>query len=300
MIFMDDMMPVMDGRETLLKMQEAKENRCHDVPVIMLTANAVLGARETYLALGFADFLTKPIDPEKLEAMLGRMLPQHLIRWSVADLEPIEAETVTADSDTLPEIEGVDWDYAKLHISSPDMLRQTAVSFQEAIPQDLLMLEELSGFLNEEQCLTDYRIRVHTIKSTAAMLGISSLSALAGLSEKAAKEKELDRLKLLHPVIMEELTLYKERLAILKQSHEPKEKADLIQILPLADMLCSALADRDYDAADILMEKIAGYDYGGTLQEQVELLQSQVLNLEAEKGRQTAEAIITEIKRETT
>ena len=72
-IFMDYMMPEMDGVVTFEEMNKM-EHMCKDVPVIMLTANAVQGAMEEYLELGFADFLSKPIIPEKLEKMIRKFL----------------------------------------------------------------------------------------------------------------------------------------------------------------------------------------------------------------------------------
>ena len=66
-------MPDMDGVMTFGKMKET-EHMCKESPVIMLTANAVQGAMEEYLEQGFADFLSKPIIPEKLEKMIIKYL----------------------------------------------------------------------------------------------------------------------------------------------------------------------------------------------------------------------------------
>ena len=71
------MMPEMDGIETLRCIQE--EKLCEGIPIIMCTANAILGDRERSLEEGFHDFLTKPILPEQLDAMLRQYLPDHLI-----------------------------------------------------------------------------------------------------------------------------------------------------------------------------------------------------------------------------
>ena len=73
-IFLDHMMPGLDGVETLHHMKEMSVYPCKDTPVIALTANAIVGAREMYLKEGFDDFLSKPIQPEKLEKMKSRKL----------------------------------------------------------------------------------------------------------------------------------------------------------------------------------------------------------------------------------
>ena len=79
-IFLDHRMPHMDGMECFARMKELKDHKCPDSPVISLTANAVSGAREEYLTAGFADYLTKPIDSEKLEDMLIRYLPEDKVK----------------------------------------------------------------------------------------------------------------------------------------------------------------------------------------------------------------------------
>lgn len=79
LIFLDHMMPEMDGMETMERMKEMEDNLCKDTPVIMLTANAIMGAKEQYLAAGFHDFLAKPIDQTKLERLMMHWMPQEKI-----------------------------------------------------------------------------------------------------------------------------------------------------------------------------------------------------------------------------
>ena len=77
LIFIDHMMPEMDGIETLHIMKEKK--LCENTPVIMLTANAIVGDRERYLAEGFDDFISKPVIPQALNEMLLKYLPEEKI-----------------------------------------------------------------------------------------------------------------------------------------------------------------------------------------------------------------------------
>jgi len=77
MIFLDHMMPDMDGIETFHIMKEKK--LCENVPVIMLTANAIVGDRERYLAEGFDSFMSKPIVPQILNEILLQYLPEEKI-----------------------------------------------------------------------------------------------------------------------------------------------------------------------------------------------------------------------------
>ena len=77
LVFLDHMMPGMDGVETLQAIKD--EKLCEDTPVVMLTANAIVGEREKYLAMGFDDFLSKPILPYKLDRMVVRHLPEEKV-----------------------------------------------------------------------------------------------------------------------------------------------------------------------------------------------------------------------------
>ena len=77
MVFLDHMMPEMDGVETLNYIKE--HHLCQNTPIIMLTANAVEGSKERYLEMGFDDFLSKPIMPELLYEMVIKYLPEEKV-----------------------------------------------------------------------------------------------------------------------------------------------------------------------------------------------------------------------------
>lgn len=78
LIFMDHRMPGMDGVETLSRIRQS-DNKCHGVPVIMVTANATVEAKDWYISKGFADFIAKPVSSEILAEMLYKYLPEDLI-----------------------------------------------------------------------------------------------------------------------------------------------------------------------------------------------------------------------------
>jgi CheY-like chemotaxis protein len=88
LVLMDHMMPEMDGVEATRAFRAMDEERCRIMPVVALTANAVSGMKEMFLANGFDDFLSKPIDVFKLDAVLMRWvsarkrLPAPPEQWS--------------------------------------------------------------------------------------------------------------------------------------------------------------------------------------------------------------------------
>ena len=74
LIFMDHLMPEMDGIETFKRIREDQDNPNHDTPVVILTANAIVGARSSYLAEGFAEYVSKPVDRKVLLTVTERLL----------------------------------------------------------------------------------------------------------------------------------------------------------------------------------------------------------------------------------
>ncbi|MDE7206513.1 MAG: response regulator, partial [Lachnospiraceae bacterium] len=74
LILMDDMMPEMGGRQVMRHIHEDASSLSHDTPIVVLTANAIAGAREDYIALGFDDYMTKPIDIDVLQKILIKYL----------------------------------------------------------------------------------------------------------------------------------------------------------------------------------------------------------------------------------
>ena len=78
LVFLDHMMPEMDGIETLKHLMETDRYKEENTPVIALTANAMMGAEKTYLESGFIDYLTKPAKDVDLEAMIIKHLPENI------------------------------------------------------------------------------------------------------------------------------------------------------------------------------------------------------------------------------
>jgi CheY-like chemotaxis protein len=98
LVFMDHMMPEMDGIEATaaIRKWEAKRNVKSGIPIIALTANAVVGMKETFLEKGFNDFLSKPIDITKLDEILEHWIPKekkeirHVANIPHSELQPVK------------------------------------------------------------------------------------------------------------------------------------------------------------------------------------------------------------------
>ena len=79
MIFLDHMMPQMDGIETFEEIRKTDRYKSERTPVVVLTANAIEGADKEYLAIGFTDYLTKPVQSDELERVIVKLLPDEMV-----------------------------------------------------------------------------------------------------------------------------------------------------------------------------------------------------------------------------
>ena len=100
LILMDQRMPVMNGTEALHRIRMDPEGASFDVPVICLTADAVIGARERYLAEGFTDYITKPIDSRMLAKMIVKYLPHEKVEAVPDRDEPPRGGTSPGSGDS--------------------------------------------------------------------------------------------------------------------------------------------------------------------------------------------------------
>lgn len=302
LIFLDHMMPQLDGIETLKRIQR-EEHFCKKTPVIALTANAVIGMREKYLEEGFDDFLSKPIIPEQLENMLVRWLPKELQKavpdkgaQEVSVDEPSEnvedamlkkelAQINQQSVESLPESAEIDWKIGLLHMPEVAMLREIAIDFYKNIDRELELLESLIPNLSEKECLDRYRIEVHALKSTAASIGAMQVSSFARSLEAAAKANNLGRVASLHPIFTE--TMYELKCVLkelVKDDTGLDKRIELSEITTILQQLQNSLKEREYDAADECMEKIKAYSYEPKTQQKIDQLDLCVMNLEAENG----------------
>lgn len=292
-IFMDHMMPEMDGIETLHRMQEL-EHKSKTAPVIILTANAVVGAKENYLSEGFSDYLSKPINTQKLESLLQKYLPEHLIQENMqADLE--EAASAIQE---LPDLDEFDWNFAKQYFLDDETLKQTLHDIYISVDSDM---ERLQGWYDEfmaesqseqsEMALENYRIVVHAIKSNMAMVGALLVSKLARILEVAALEGSLIRIERIHPVFLEEMQVHKERMSVLFEDNGGKE-LNVYEALATLDFLKQSLEELDYDMADELMERLNMFIYEGEIKEMMKKLSGQVMNLQPQEAVQTIQEIV--------
>lgn len=184
-IFMDHMMPVMDGVEAMRRIRSEQTRSKIITPVIAFTANAVSSAREMFRQAGFDGFVAKPVDMVELERVLKRVLPPALVVAN-SNQPPKEDHSGIAPDDIFDRLKaiGVDTDTGMYYSQNDAEFYKTLLDqyAQESTAKKKTMEESLAlGNLG------DYAIQVHSIKSTSKMIGEMNLSEMAKELEEAAK-----------------------------------------------------------------------------------------------------------------
>ena len=226
-IFLDHMMPEMDGIQTLHAMQEMGDGPCKGVPVIALTANAIVGAREEYMKEGFSDYLSKPIVSEKLEEMIVKLLPKQMIQICEIAEESSESKCTAKEVDyevkNLPEIDGMNWKYAMLYLQDEGILSKVVLDFYHGLADTKSFLVEKASEIEEDDNLQEFRIRVHSLKSAAATVGAMSLSEIAKILEFAARDEDKDQIRSFMPYLVQSIDTYQKALSVLEPAENTKE-----------------------------------------------------------------------------
>jgi len=209
-VFMDHMMPGMDGVETTaaIRAWEKEQHEKHKrVPIIALTANAVVGMREMFLENGFDDFISKPIDISKLDEMLDRWIPKEKREKNSVQPQPTqplkplrqaqgpkgESQGAQEEGQNAP-VESANTDV--FYIPGVDTAKGIALTggVLETYKQLLYMLskdidERLQFFMKEitDDTLPDFVTHVHSLKSASASIGAAEISSLAAGLEAIGK-----------------------------------------------------------------------------------------------------------------
>ncbi|MBR2214468.1 MAG: response regulator [Selenomonadaceae bacterium] len=207
-IFLDHMMPEMDGIETMERAKALPDSKCRNTPIIALTANAISGVREMFIGKGFTDYLSKPIDSKALERMIRKYLPAELVRDVKEEateenlplkartvfspnMEPTDAtEEVTTESIAAPEGaiatapagENIDVALGMQYSGDmEDMYREFLKMFVERREETKEKIE--NAFQSENWA--DYTTFVHALKSTSLSVGGQKMSEEAKKLEMA-------------------------------------------------------------------------------------------------------------------
>ncbi len=214
-IFMDHMMPGMDGIEATEKIRnlsvEYNDAYYAMVPVIALTANAIVGVKTLYQQAGMQDFVSKPMQVTSIISALKRWLPKELIEEVSEDL-PEDGEAFGGDNeeDWTLGIDGIDVQEARKYNINADGLKANLHSYSDAFENNSGEIEDYYT----DGALDDYIIKVHGLKSTSKMIGAVQVYNLAkaietkGNEEHTADDKEFKHLMTLYKGVVDNIRHY--------------------------------------------------------------------------------------------
>jgi CheY-like chemotaxis protein len=210
-ILMDQRMPEMDGVQTLQEIRKHKEGPNIETPVICLTADAVVGARNRYLSKGFNDYLTKPIDSIYLEAMLKKYIPDDKIE-AVEYIEDNTPKTSSSEDQIFDKLRkaGVDTAVGIANCTGEDFYRTILAEYLNSSPGKTAGLNEAL----ENENYNNYGVIIHSLKSTSATIGAADLSRLAQKLEKASNERDISYIRNEHDAFMDK---YNQLLDVIRE-----------------------------------------------------------------------------------
>jgi signal transduction histidine kinase/DNA-binding response OmpR family regulator/Fe-S-cluster-containing dehydrogenase component len=267
MVFMDHMMPDIDGVETVKIIRNLEGDKYKDLPIIALTANTLKSAQDMFLANGFNDYVAKPIDTDILRNIIKKYLPKEKVK--IADVSENEQER----SDKIDE-----------------MLKKTTITF---VKENQKTWEKLCLAINSKDMLTARRI-VHSVKGSAGYLGKKELRAAAYSLEQAFMKEPYVYTKKQISTFERELNLaLKEYEYLLIEALAEKPKGETIGVNALVTLFSKVeplLRDGDFSANDYVdefqkidgLEKLAdlidNYEYESALQELMTIKNKNIKN----------------------
>ncbi|GHV29665.1 hypothetical protein FACS1894167_09310 [Synergistales bacterium] len=259
MLFIDHLMPEMDGVETTAAIRALEGEYFKDVPIIALTANAVSGMKEMFLASGFNDYLAKPIEISKLNEIMEKWIPEgKRLKAAVTGSNASEPAAAFIEIDGLDTAKGIIMtggtpegyiDVLKSYCRDVDARLEFLHSFagQSGTPADA----EMSLFITQ----------VHALKSASASIGAAEISKTAAELERAGQDRDMKMIQSLLGAFCDDISSLSDRIGRALPDDKPSEAA-AEAVTPLDKdsllRLREALASEDVRSIDAALEELSG------------------------------------------
>ncbi len=276
-VFMDHMMPEMDGIEATVKIRGLGGDEYKRLPIVALTANAVSGVREMFLQNGFNDFLAKPIETMKLNAILDAWLPKEKKMPYVSE----------EGGDYVPsfEIPGID---VRVGVqmtggNERNYLRALSAFYKDGTEK----LERLAESF-ERGDTKNYAACAHAVKGAGASVGAVKLSSFAKALELAAKNENLNYIRKNHETFADE---FRTLLSNIRYVVAPENKSVANAVVPDTKSinehlvkLRNALVEFDIEAADNTLSALLGEPLDAETGEMLERVSNKILICEYDQA----------------
>ena len=235
-IFMDHMMPVMDGIETTKKIRELGYTH----PIVALTANAIIGQVKIFMDNGFDDFLSKPVDLRQLNNVLNKLIRDKQTPEVIAEARKQKEEKAK---------------YAQISNDKGANLQSIFVNdAKKVLPIFKTVLENTEV---SEEDLHLYTVKTHAMKSALANIGEMTLSHIAFMLEKAGKEHKMDVIKQKTQGLIDALESIIEEYESKKQTTDVKEDQDVDFLKKQLKIISEACVNYDANSANTAITNLS-------------------------------------------
>lgn len=282
LVLMDYMMPVMDGIEAAKAIRALPEDKYQKLPIIALTANAMVDARKEFLNAGMNGFVAKPIDFARICNQLKLWLPKDLVR----DVPKEEAKKLLADDLSDREIQpedpqmGFSFEEGVKHCGSKAALMKTIRIFYRTIDSKADKIEQCL----KEGLISDYVVEVHALKSSALLIGAVPLSEAAKELEGYGKQGKTELLEEKTPDL---LAMYRDFKDILKpyadKEEAARQEASNGEWCQALQQIHQCIEQFDLDGVDRIMEKLEEYQIPECIRESMDQLRVYVADVSMEE-----------------
>ena len=288
-IFMDHMMPVMDGVETTERIRSMEGEYYKNVPIIALTANALMDAQKKFKEAGMDDFVAKPIEMGEICSKIKHWLPRGLVQHSclMSKNEAADSEAAIEQMQTTGEGALSDGGHQK-ELTTQELGKIDRAEGIRCCGTEKLWLELLGDFYKLidtkakklEQCVADdlirdYTIEVHALKNTARMIGDMELSEWFHRMEDCGNAGDVDTIRKETPGLLEAYRSYKPILEpFARTQNEALEECTPGQLREILQTLHDAADAFDLDAADAAMKQLENCRIPENCREKVEALRA--------------------------
>lgn len=265
-VFMDQMMPEIDGPEAMRQIRQINEHYALEGKgkIIVLTANAIKGTREMLMKQGFDEYLGKPLNIERLEGLLCKFIPKENIIYENAPVTPdasAQDDMTKYIKDAIPEMD-VDMGIARCGGSAEDYLKILEITYKYGEKQ----LDELNHLWKEKEYKA-FNIKVHSLKSTSLNIGAKEVSEEAKRQETAGLQGDYEyidkNIKKLTTDYMKILNRIKEVLIhyglIADKAEEKKSKLDERTILPMFRNIEKHIEEFEFGKVFDILEEVKKY-----------------------------------------
>lgn len=251
-VLLDHMMPGMDGVETVGRIRKLYP----DLPVYALTANAA-NSEEYYISKGFNGYLAKPVDSEALEKAIMRHLPEEIME------KPAKADAVEELSEFpenmrwIMETEGLNTDEGIKNSGGISNYIFSLNLFNDTIEENSKVIKEAY----ESDNIRLYTIKVHSLKSSARIIGAVELSRLAEQLENAGNSGDIDYIAANTDRLLADYRQYGEKLSRLKSQPDDKDKEPIPEdeLKDAYEALKDVIPQMDYDTVEMIIEQLKEY-----------------------------------------